>query len=112
MLIWKKEKIIKHKKLLSHIKVSKEILTFGNIEIEKDNYYRNKTPIFLKDVDILVKNIDSFWRKKNFKYLIGYLCNDHKVKTLHIILPKTSTDVRSFDGQTKWCIFWLKMMTY
>ena len=40
------------------------MLTFDNIEIEKDNYYRNKTPIFLKDVDILVKNIDSFWRKK------------------------------------------------
>ena len=44
--------------------MSKEILTFSNIEIEKDNYYRNKTPISLKDVNILVENIDSFWRKK------------------------------------------------
>ena len=27
--------------------------------------------------------------KKNNKYFIGYLYNHHKVKALHIILPKT-----------------------
>ena len=32
----KKWKIIKHKNLLSHIKMDKEILTFGDIEIEKN----------------------------------------------------------------------------
>ena len=33
--------------------------------------------------------------------------NDHKVKPLHIMLPKTSTHVKSYDGQTKWmyCLF-------
>ena len=30
----------------------KEILTFGDIEIEKNKFYRYKTPIFLGDVDI------------------------------------------------------------
>ena len=30
--------------------------------------------------------------------------NDHKVKPLHIMLPKTSTYV-SYDGQTKWIYF-------
>ena len=32
--------------------MGKEILTFGNTEIEKNKPYHNKSPIFLKDVDI------------------------------------------------------------
>ena len=32
--------------------LGKEILTFGNIEIEENKFYCHKTPIFLKDVDI------------------------------------------------------------
>ena len=39
--------------------------------------------------------------EKNYKYFIGYLYNDHKVKPLH----KTSTYVKSYDGQTKWMYF-------
>ena len=31
--------------------------------------------------------------------------NNHKVKPLHIILPKTSAYVKSYDGQTKWIYF-------
>ena len=38
------QNIIKHKNLFSHMKMGKEILMFGDIEIEN--------PIFLKDVDI------------------------------------------------------------
>ena len=34
--------------------------------------------------------------------------NDHKVKTLHIILNKTRTYVKSYDGQTKWMHFLIK----
>ena len=63
------------------------------------------------DVDIkkvLVSNKISFG-EKNYKYFIGYLYNDNKVKTLHIMLPKTSAYVKSFDGQTKWMYFWLKI---
>ena len=48
---------------------------FGNIEIEKNKYYHNKHPIFLKDVDIekvLVSNkIPS--DGKNYKYFTGYI---------------------------------------
>ena len=54
--------IIKHENILSRIKMAKEILTFGSIEIEKNNI----TPIFLKDVDIekaLVYNKISFGKK-------------------------------------------------
>ena len=32
--------------------MGKKILTFGDIEIEKNKFYCHKTPIFLKDVDI------------------------------------------------------------
>ena len=35
--------------------MGKIILTFGNIEIEKDKSYCYKNPIFLEDVDI--KNV-------------------------------------------------------
>ena len=28
------------------------------------------------------------------------------------MLPKTSAYVKSYDGQTKWIYFWLRMMTY
>ena len=65
----KKWNIIKHKNLLSRIKMGEEILTFGDIEIEKKNYC-NKTPIFLNDADIekvLVSNKISFGGK-NYKY--------------------------------------------
>ena len=63
--------------------MGKEILTFGDIEIEKNKSYRNKTPIFLKDVDIekvLVSNKICFG-EKSCKYFIGYLYNDNKVKS-------------------------------
>ena len=34
--------------LFSYIKVGEEILTFDNTEIEKNKFYRRKTPIFWK----------------------------------------------------------------
>ena len=58
----------------------------------------------LKVVDIekvLVSNKISF-HGKNYKYFICYLYNDHKVKPLHIMLPKTRAYVKRYDGQTKW----------
>ena len=36
---------MKHKNLLSHIKMCKQILTFGEMEIEKNKFYCHKTPI-------------------------------------------------------------------
>ena len=34
--------------------------------------------------------------------------NDHKVKPLHILLPKTSAYVKRYDRQTKWMYFLIK----
>ena len=42
----KKWNIIKHKNLLSHIKMSKEILMFKDTEIGKNKFYSNKSLIF------------------------------------------------------------------
>ena len=52
--------------------MSKETLTFGDIQIENNKFYRYKTPILLGDVDIekvLVSNKNSF-DEKNYKYFI------------------------------------------
>ena len=81
----------------------KDILTFGDIKIEKNEFSPNKTPIFLKDVDIervLVCNKISFG-EKNYKYFIVYLHKDDQVNPLNIMLPKTSSYGKSFDRKTK-----------
>ena len=40
------------KNLFSYRKMGKEILAFGDTEIEKSKFYGNKTSTFLRDVDI------------------------------------------------------------
>ena len=71
---WKKWYIIRQKKLFLQIKIDKEIITFGDIEIEKHKFYHHKTPIFLKDINIDIvlvsKKISS--GTKNYKCFIGY----------------------------------------
>ena len=34
--------------------------------------------------------------------------NDHNVKPLHVMLPKTSCYAQSYDGQTKWIYFFIE----
>ena len=90
--------------------MGKKNLTFVYIEIEKNKFYRNKTLISLKDINIqkiLVSNNISFG-EKNYRYFIGYLYKDHKVKPLHIMLPKTSAYVKRYDGQSKWIHFFIE----
>ena len=51
----------------------KEILMFGNIEIEKTKFYHHKTPNFLGDADIenvLVCNKISLGEKKTISTLL------------------------------------------
>ena len=56
---------------------------------------------------VLVSKKISFG-EKIYKYFIGYLYNDHKVKPLHIMLPKTSAYVKRYDGQNIWIYFLFK----
>ena len=37
----------------------------------------------------------------NYKYFLGYLCYDYKIKPLNIMLLKTTTCIKSYDGETK-----------
>ena len=83
-------------------------LRFPDIEIVKGRFYSYKSPLPLKDVDIekvLVSSKISFCEKKNYKYFIDYLYNEHKVKSLYVMLPKTRTYVKSYDGRNKWIYF-------
>ena len=91
--------------------MEKEILTYGDIEIQikkkKFFFLPPEDFILLKDVDIekvLVSNKISFGGK-DYNYFIGYLYNDNNVKPLHIMLPKTSAHVKRYDGQTNWMYF-------
>ena len=62
---YKKQKIVKYENLFSNIKMGKEILTFGDIEIKKFENF--KSLFFSKDVDfedILVSNKISSGEKK------------------------------------------------
>ena len=56
---------------------------------------------------VLVSNKIPFG-EKNSKHFIGYLYDNHKVKLLHIMLPKTSAYVKFYDGQTKSMYFLIK----
>ena len=46
-----------------------------------------------------------YFAGKNYKCFIGYLDNDHKVKSLYLMLHKTRPYVKSYDEQTKWMNF-------
>ena len=86
--------------------MGKEILTFGDTEIEKNKFQCLKNSIFLEDVDIekvLVSNKISSG-EKIYKQFIDCLYNEHKIKTLHIMLSKTSTYVKRYNEKTK-CIY-------
>ena len=74
--------------------MNKEILIFGDIEIEKRNYH-HKSSIFLKVVNtenVLVSNKISSG-VKSYEDFFGYLHNNHKVKPLHMLL-----NVHNYDG--------------
>ena len=94
--------VLNIKNLFSYIKMAKEILTFDDIEIEKNRFHRHKTPIVLRDVDTEKVFVS---KKISFGYYIGYLYHDNKVKPLHIRLPKTTAYVKSYEGKTKWMYF-------
>ena len=82
----------------------KEILTFGDIEIEDSKSYRHEGSTFSKEADIekvLVCNKISS-AEKSYKYFIGGFYNDEKVMPLHIMLLKTSAYIKPYNGQNKW----------
>ena len=57
------------------MKMGKEILTFGNIEIKKNKFYCNNTAIFLSDIDI-----------EKYQYLRRFLLAKKTINTLLVTL--------------------------
>ena len=93
-----------HYKTEKFILTSKEILTFVDIETEKNKFYHYKYSIFKKDVDIkkvLVSNKVSFVKK----IFIDSLYNDHKVKTLYKVFSKTSAYLNIYYANLNGYIF-------
>ena len=56
--------------------MGKEILTFGDIEIEKNKFYHHKTPTYQKiDIEKVLVSKKICFGEKKYKYFIGYLYN-------------------------------------
>ena len=57
--------------------------------------------MFVEDVDIGNVLLSSWILvKKSCKHFYSFLFDDYKIKSLHAKLPKTSTYVKTYDGQT------------
>ena len=83
-------------------------MLFEDIEIEKNKFYRNKTPIFKKDVDIekvLVSNKIFFGEKKTINTSLVTFIMTIKLNHYIIMLPKTSTYVKVRMDKLNGCIF-------
>ena len=93
--------ITKHKNLFSRIKNGERNRNM-DIEIEKKNYHYI-CPILLKDTDIekVLVSKKTYSGESNYKYFVGYLYNDHKVKLLHIM----PLHIKQVMGKLNGCIF-------
>ena len=79
--------------------MDKEIITFGDIEIEKQKFHYHKNLISIYDLDInrtVVTNKIFFLTKKGFKYFIGYKDNE-TVRPLCIMHGNMSASRKDFD---------------
>ena len=65
--------------------MGKQILTFVDIEIEKD----------IIDITVLT-TFPLVKISSDYKYLIGYLYDGFQITPIHIMLPQTSTYVKSY----------------
>ena len=76
-------------------------MVFGDIEIKKNTNFIIARTCFLEDVgNKKQKYLAWLFQAKKYEYFIAYNDDDHKIKPLHITLPKTSAYVKSYDGET------------
>ena len=91
-------KVKNYNKFITVYKTGKEIIMFGNIEVEKHKFHQYKSVIWINKKDIckivLLNRVP--FGKKDFKYFIGYE-EDKKVRFLSIMLSKMSPYRRYFD---------------
>ena len=80
--------------------MSGKSINFGDKNINKTSFYKNKKLFNLTDIDvnkILVSKKESYGRKNSLKYFIRY--NDGNViRSLCILLPQMIGYVKHFDS--------------
>ena len=80
--------------------MSGDSIKFGNKEINKSNFYKNKKLFKIEDIDInniLVSKKESYGTKNSHKYFIGYN-DDDAIRPLCIKLPQMIGYVKCFDS--------------
>ena len=94
---------------LSIKRMSEKTLTFDNIRLNKEEFYKSKPPINLMSVNVdQIVVSDTFKHNdEDFKYFIGYQ-EDEIVKLLCIILPQMSGYIKYFENGGKNMSFFIK----
>ena len=84
--------------------MGKEIMTFGDIEVQKYKFCQSKSPVSINDVDIskIVVSNRILFAERGFKYFVGY--EDGKKVTKLVNASKMSSYRRDFD-KTKYISF-------
>ena len=72
------------------------------------SYHKNL--ILLEDLDTDKIQVSSmfFSGEENYSYFTAYKDDDCKIKLLCMMLQKTSSYVKRYDGETKWMVFLIK----
>ena len=83
--------------------MTKQALEFGDIVVNKKEFYASKQAIPLNSVN--TNNIVISYRMKHnddsYKYFIGYSHYDDIITPLCIVLPQTSGHIKYFDNGGK-----------
>ena len=76
-------------------------VNFGDKEINKSDFYKNKKVTKMDDIDvnkILVSKEEPYGAKNSFKYFMGYNDNDVIIRLFCIKLQQMIDYVRKFEG--------------
>ena len=80
--------------------MSGKTIIFDDEMIKKSNFYGNKRPFIIDDIDvnkILISEKEPYGKKGSLKYFIGYSDND-VIRPLFIKFPQMIGSVKHFDG--------------
>ena len=89
--------------------MTRKILKFNNIRVNKKEFHISKKPIdlMLAKVKKIVVSDKFNYDEDGFKYFIGYQRGEI-VKPVCIILPQMSGYIKYLNTEAWTCLFWLK----
>ena len=82
--------------------MSEKTINFGDKEINKKDFYKNKKQFNIKDIDtnkILISKPVSYSKNNMKKYIIGY--KDNTIISLQLFLPKMTGYLNIFEDGTR-----------